>query len=83
MTTSDEAAWLRQWRAAGDALRVQRAAALRAMTDAEARDASAALLALAAGSYRDPARETHSGLVEQQRLFHQARAAEAESLEPQ
>ena len=71
LSPQEQQEWLRQWRAATAALKEQKAAELRAMTDNEARALSEALLSLADTSFLPPWRKTRSGLVEQQRLFHQ------------
>jgi hypothetical protein len=67
---SNQERWLRQWEAAGPALAEQRARELREMSEEQARGAADALLALGAALPLDPARRIHSGLVEQQTLFH-------------
>jgi len=61
-----------QWRAAAPMLEQQRRRELRALTPERALAASEALLALGAAARPSLARQTHSGLVEQQRLFHRA-----------
>jgi hypothetical protein len=62
--------WLRQWESAGPALAEQRKKELRELSVSQALAASDALLSLAATAALDPSRRTHSGLVEQQALFH-------------
>jgi hypothetical protein len=66
-------AWMEQWKAAAVALAEQRAVELRSMTDAEAQAATLALLDLGASLPLAPGRETTSGLVVQQALFHARR----------
>jgi hypothetical protein len=61
--------WIEQWNAAREALRVQRARELAALSDADALAAAEALLTVAASVDLPPDRRT-SGLVEQQALFH-------------
>ena len=70
--TSDRA-WMAQWRAAAVALAEQRVRELRALTDERAQAAIAALLDLGASLPIPPERETTSGLVIQQALFHRKR----------
>jgi hypothetical protein len=63
---------MEQWRAAGPMLEQQRRRELQALTPERALAASNALLALATTARSSVARQTHSGLVEQQRLFHRS-----------
>ncbi|MGE0455815.1 MAG: hypothetical protein AB7O37_19035 [Vicinamibacteria bacterium] len=65
--------WAAQWKAAGPALAEQRRSELRALTPSQALAAADALLTLGAAAPVSHARADHSGLVEQQRLFHAAR----------
>ena len=65
--------WMEQWKAASEALAEQRAHELRTLTDAEAQIATLALLELGAACPLAAERETTSGLVEQQALFHRRR----------
>ena len=67
---ADERQWIEQWRAAGQALRAQRARELAALTDEEALAAADALLTIAAAAGLPPVHRTTSGLVQQQALFH-------------
>lgn len=62
--------WLAQWRAAGPALAEVRRRELRALTDEEALRAADALLSLAESMPLASERQTTSGLVAQQALFH-------------
>jgi hypothetical protein len=62
-----------QWRAAATALDAQRRSELRALTPEKALAMSDALLSLADPSNLAESRRTHSGLVEQQALFHRVR----------
>jgi hypothetical protein len=66
--------WVVQWRSAEVALYEQKFLELQAMTEEEALRASNMLLWFAQNSYRNPQRQTHSGLVEQQRIFHGKKA---------
>ncbi len=61
--------WIEQWQAAGEALRVQRARELAALSDEEALAAADALLTIAASVELPPDPRTSSGLVEQQALL--------------
>ena len=63
-----------QWRAAAGALEDQRKDELRSLTAQRALAASEAVLALASLRSLSEERRTHSGLVEQQRLFHRPRS---------
>ena len=64
---------VRQWIIAGGELELQKQTELRNLSESDSvRDADL-LLDLALQSYRDPARHTYSGLVEQQRLFQKLR----------
>lgn len=64
---------VRQWMHAGRELELQKQTDLRNLSESDSvRDADM-LLDLALQSYRDPARQTYSGLVEQQRLFQKLR----------
>jgi len=58
------------WRAASAALSAQRRHELRTMTTERARAATEALLSLASSERLSPHRRSHSGLVEQQSVFH-------------
>ncbi len=62
--------WVRQWQAAREALRAQRACELAAMSDDEALAAADALLTVAAIVELPAASRAWSGLVQQQALFH-------------
>jgi hypothetical protein len=62
--------WIEQWQAAREALRLQRASELAALSDDEALAAADALLTIDAVVKLPPAPRTWSGLVEQQALFH-------------
>ena len=66
-------AWMAQWRDAAVALAEQRVRELRTLTDEHARAAIAALLDLGASLPLPPERETTSGRVIQQALFHRKR----------
>jgi len=69
----DEAAqrlWLDQWKGAAIALEEQRRLELRTLTAERARTASDALLSVVPPGDLAAHRRTHSGLVEQQALFH-------------
>lgn len=61
---------MRQWRQAAGALRDERRRRLAALTDDQARAATAALLDLAARVPIPPERRSSSGLVEQQAILH-------------
>ncbi|MGH9366132.1 MAG: hypothetical protein ACRD3M_00470 [Thermoanaerobaculia bacterium] len=65
-----ERKWLRQWESAGPALAEQRKRELRALSERAALASSEALLSLATTVPLNPIRRSHSGLVEQQALFH-------------
>jgi len=69
-TPEEKQQWMAQWRAAETALLEQKFRELLAMTDEDALRISNMLLRLVFDHYRSPERQTHSGLVEQQRLFH-------------
>lgn len=62
--------WLEQWQAATPALAAQRRSELRSLSPEKALAAAEAVLALAAPGRISASRRRHSGLVEQQRLFH-------------
>jgi hypothetical protein len=62
--------WIEQWLAASEALRVQRARELAALSDAEALAAADALLTIGTAVELPPDPRTSSGLVEQQALLH-------------
>jgi hypothetical protein len=68
--TAEERRWVEQWRVTGPELARIRRQELRALTDARALVAANRLLSLVGVVYRNPARRTHSGLVEQQALLH-------------
>lgn len=70
MTSADVLRGIRQWREAGPALEEQKRRELRALTAERALRASDALLDLTSLTRLSDERRTHSGLVEQQRLFH-------------
>ena len=70
LETSQQRAWMAQWRAARGALREQRARELRALTDASALAAAEALLSTAIFTGPSESRRTSSGLVRQQALLH-------------
>ena len=65
-----ERQWLGQWKTAGPALLEQRKTELRELTVEKALAASEALLSLVTTVTLAPSRRSHSGLVEQQALFH-------------
>ena len=67
---SAERRWAEQWREAGNALEEQRRRELRALTAERALAATEAVLALSSPVHLSADRRTHSGFVEQQRLFH-------------
>lgn len=69
-----ERQWLGQWKTAGPALFEQRKIELRELTAGKALAASEALLSLVTTVTLAPSRRGHSGLVEQQALFHRYRA---------
>jgi hypothetical protein len=71
MRDADLQRWARQWSEAAGALEEQRRSELRALTPNRALAASDALLSLASPGDLS-GRRSHSGLVEQQRLFHLA-----------
>ncbi len=73
MTPEQQREWMQQWRRAAVALEQVKRDELARMTDAEALAAADDLLALSEHAYRDPRYETYSGLIEQQRIFHQRR----------
>jgi hypothetical protein len=62
-----------QWRGAAVALAEQRIRELRALTEEDARAAVTTLLDLGTSLPLSPERETTSGLVIQQALFHRKR----------
>jgi hypothetical protein len=62
--------WLEQWEGAARALEEQRRLELRTLSPSRALAATEALLSLVSPDLLPVARRTHSGLVEQQRLFH-------------
>jgi hypothetical protein len=62
--------WVERWKAAAEALDVQRRLRLRLMSEAEALAAAENLLSLVDTVALDPARRTSSGLVEQQAILH-------------
>ena len=76
ISIEEQQQWLKQWRAAAQALADQKAGELYSLTEAEARKATLDLLALAGMTHLPPERLVSSGLVEQQRLFQQARSHE-------
>jgi hypothetical protein len=69
-TDAEQRRWIAQWRAAGDALRAQRARELAALSDEEALAAAETLLTVADAAGLPPVQRTSSGLVQQQALFH-------------
>jgi hypothetical protein len=75
MSPSEERqqAWMAQWRSASRELEAVWRQELRALSDAEARRASDALLSLFDPRDVPEHRLTWSGLVEQQRLLHSRR----------
>jgi predicted ABC-type transport system involved in lysophospholipase L1 biosynthesis ATPase subunit len=73
-TPEEQKQWMAQWRSAEVALYEQKFLELQAMTEEEAVRISNMLLQFALGSYRNPARETYSGLIVQQRIFHGKKA---------
>jgi hypothetical protein len=64
--------WVDAWKHAGKELRKIKMAELAAMTDEEARLATADLLLLGEVSYLPHEQQMTSGLVEQQRIFNKA-----------
>ena len=70
MNEAAQRLWLEQWRGAGPALEAHRREELRSLSAAEALAAAQAVLWLASPDRLSEARRSHSGLVEQQRLFH-------------
>ena len=64
---------VRQWIIAGRELELQKQTDLRNLSESDSVHDADMLLDLALQSYRDPARQTYSGLVEQQRLFQKLR----------
>ena len=62
--------WMAQWRGAREALRVQRALELAALSDEQTLAAADVLLSLELAAALPEARRTSSGLVRQQALFH-------------
>lgn len=74
-TSSEERAWMEQWRDAARALAELRRAQLGAMSDAAAVEAAEQLLALADSLPLSADRRRWSGLVEQQALLHRRRVA--------
>jgi hypothetical protein len=73
MTPEQQAAWMRQWRAAALALAEDEKTRLAALTIEEAFAQSETVLALATPVAPDDPRYTWSGLVEQQALFNRRR----------
>jgi len=73
MEARDQRRWVQQWSEAAQALEEQRRSELRALSPDAALAASDALLSLAAPRELAAGRRTHSGLVEQQRLFQRRR----------
>ncbi len=67
---AEQRQWIAQWRAAGDALRAQRARELAALSDEEVLAAAETLLTVADAAGLPPVQRTTSGLVQQQALFH-------------
>lgn len=67
--------WLNQWQAAKTALQQQKIIELTNLSQQDAQQASQTLLALASGVRPGHWRWTTSGLVEQQRWFHQPQPA--------
>ncbi|HRQ37759.1 MAG TPA: hypothetical protein PLD25_07575 [Chloroflexota bacterium] len=65
-----EKQWLAQWRAAGNALRQQKADELANLSEAKVRQATGSLLVLAGRVRPEHPRWDTSGLLEQQRWFH-------------
>lgn len=72
MRDADLQRWARQWSEAAGALEEQRRSELRALTPNRALAASDALLSVVPPSDLSADRRSHSGLVEQQRLFQLA-----------
>jgi len=62
--------WMAQWRAAGAALRAQRASELAALSNEQALAAADALLSMDLAAALPEGRPASSGLVRQQALFH-------------
>ncbi len=69
-TEAQQRAWMAQWHGAREALRAQRAADIRALSDADALAAADALLSLGRLAPVSESRRTSSGLVRQQAIFH-------------
>jgi hypothetical protein len=70
MSRAEQEAWMAQWRVAAPQLLEIHHRELRGLTDEQALHAADALLSLAAGSPYSEERRRHSGLVDQQALFH-------------
>ena len=70
---SAASSWLKQWQAAGPALKVVRRRELRELRDDEALAATEALVSLAGSSPLPEDRRRSSGLVAQQALLHRRR----------
>lgn len=66
---SAERLWVENWLVTGPLLEAIRNDELRSMTQEGALRASEAVLDLAGRGWRDPAKDPHSGLVEQQALL--------------
>jgi hypothetical protein len=69
-TDAQQREWMDQWRGAASALRDERRRRLAAMTDEQARGATATLLDMASRVPVPAARLSYSGLVEQQAILH-------------
>lgn len=72
MRDADLQRWAQQWSEAAGALEEQGRSELRALTPKRALAASDALLSIVPPGDLAADRHSHSGLVEQQRLFHLA-----------
>lgn len=69
-TDDCEQEWARQWENAGREMAELRRQELARMSDGEALAVTENLLSLVGTTYRNPARWSHTGLVEQQALLH-------------
>ena len=74
MSRTPEQIWVDNWREAGPELEEIKRRELRAMTPEWALFAADAVLDMASHGWWNPARESWSGLVEQQALFERLRA---------
>ena len=69
-TEAQQKAWMDQWRRASEALRAQRFAEIRGLSDADALAAADSLLSIGGLGPISESRRTSSGLTRQQALFH-------------